>query len=61
MFSRGIEKLAADRESGAHDEDFFFVELEPGDVLHVPARLRDTLHRSRPLNPGDCTCHPVGR
>ncbi|MFE2215130.1 hypothetical protein ACFW93_24660 [Streptomyces canus] len=56
-----MEKLAADRESGAHDEDFFFVELEPGDMLHASARLRDTLHRSRLLNPGDRTCHPVGR
>jgi hypothetical protein len=33
----GIEELAADRGAGTGDEDFFFVELEPGDVLYVPA------------------------
>jgi hypothetical protein len=34
----GIEELAADRSVGTHGEDFFFVELAPGDVLYVPAR-----------------------
>ncbi|MGW2520662.1 cupin-like domain-containing protein [Streptomyces sp. NPDC001617] len=73
----------------AASEDYFFMDLEPGDVLYVPAgwwhevvnlsagillsgffgsrthvtrlwtqvTLRDTLHRARLLNRGDCTCH----
>ncbi|MET9462971.1 cupin-like domain-containing protein [Streptomyces canus] len=89
----GIEELAVGRGAGTGDEDFYFVELEPGDVLYVPARwwhevvnldasillsgffgsrshvarlwtqvrLRDTLHRSRLLKEGDCTCHPARR